>query len=83
MQTSRCLGLIGGLGVGATVHYYERLAKGCEQRGLALDLVITNAHTPTVFEYVEAKDRAGLAAYLNSYIHRMKAAGADMRRFRP
>ena len=23
----RCLGLIGGLGVGATVHYYRRLAK--------------------------------------------------------
>lgn len=77
MRTSRCLGLIGGLGVGATVHYYQRLAQGCEQRGLTLDIVITNAYTPRVFQYVEAKDRAGLAGYLNSYIHRMKAAGAD------
>ena len=78
MQKSRCLGLIGGLGLGATVHYYERLSKGCEQRGLTLDIVITNAYTPTVFEYVEAKDRVGLAAYLNSYIQSMKAAGAEI-----
>ena len=27
MNTSRCLGLVGGLGVGATIHYYEKLAK--------------------------------------------------------
>lgn len=78
MQKSRCLGLIGGLGVGATVHYYERLAKGCEQFGLTLDIVILNAHTPRVFEYVEAKDRAGLAEYLSGYIRRMQAAGAEI-----
>lgn len=78
MRTSRCLGLIGGLGVGATVHYYQCLAKGCEQRGLTLDIVITNAHTPRVFAYVEAEDRAGLAEYLNGYIRRMHAAGAEI-----
>jgi aspartate racemase len=78
MQSSRCLGLIGGLGVGATIHYYERLAKGCEQLGLTLDIVITNAYTPRVFEYVQAKDRAGLAGYLNGYIRRMQAAGAEI-----
>jgi aspartate racemase len=78
MQTSRCLGLIGGLGVGATVHYYEKLAQVCEQRGLALDIVITNAQTSRVFAYVEADDRAGLAEYLNGFIRRMKAAGAEL-----
>jgi len=78
MEKSRCLGLIGGLGVGATVHYYEWLAKGCEQRGVTLDIVITNAYTPKVFEHVEAKDRAGLAAYLSNFLHRMKAAGAEI-----
>ena len=77
MQNSRCLGLIGGLGVGATIHYYEQLAKGCEQRGLTLDIVITNAHTARVFSYVGAKDRNGLAGYLNGFIRRMKAAGAE------
>jgi aspartate racemase len=78
MEKSRCLGLIGGLGVGATVHYYEKLAKGCEKRGLQLDIVITNAQTSRVFEYVEAGNRDGLAEYLNGYIQRMKAAGAEI-----
>jgi aspartate racemase len=78
MQSSRGLGLIGGLGVGATVHYYQRLVEGCEQLGLTLDIVITNAHTPQVFEYVQATDRAGLAKYLNGYIQRMQAAGAEI-----
>ena len=78
MQSSRCLGLVGGLGVGATVDYYERLAKGCEKEGLTLDIVITNAYTPRVFQYVEAQDRPGLAEYLNGYIRRMHAAGAEV-----
>ncbi len=78
MEKSRCLGLIGGLGVGATVHYYERLAKGCEKLGFQLDIVITNAQTLRVFEYVEAGNRQGLAEYLNGYIRRMKAAGAEI-----
>jgi aspartate racemase len=78
MEKSRCLGLIGGLGVGATVHYYEKLAKGCEKLGFQLDIVITNAQTSRVFEYVEAADRDGLADYLNGYIRRMNAAGAEI-----
>src|ERR1700745_2937995 len=77
MQNSRCLGLVGGVGIGAPVHYYERLAKRCEQHGLTLDIVVTNAHTPRVFQYVEAGDRSGLAEYLNGYIRRMHAAGAE------
>ena len=78
MQPSRSLGLIGGLGVGATVHYYQHLAQGCEHRNLTLDIVITNAYTPRVFQYVEAEDRMGLAGYLNGYIRRMKDAGAEL-----
>jgi len=78
MKESRCLGLVGGLGVGATVHYYENLGRGCQRLGFALDIVITHAQTPRVFAYVEAKDREGLAEYLNGYIRRMKAAGAEM-----
>ena len=78
MQNSRCLGLVGGLGIGAAIHYYERLAKGCERLGRTLDIVITNAYTRNVFRYVEAKDRSGLAEYLNGYIRRMHAAGAEI-----
>jgi len=78
MNTSRCLGLVGGLGVGATIHYYKELAKAHEAQGRTLDIVITHAETPRVFEYVQASDRDGLAEYLNGYIRRMKAAGAEI-----
>ena len=73
-----CLGLVGGLGVGATIHYYKTLAKEHEAEGRALDIVIANAQTSRVFDYVQSGDREGLAEYLNSFIHRLKAAGADV-----
>jgi aspartate racemase len=78
MKQSRCVGLVGGLGVGATVHYYQHLARGCEKLGFALEMVITHAQTSRVFACVEARDRSGLAEYLNGYIRRMQAAGAEM-----
>src|SRR6202049_2412907 len=77
MNTSRCLGLVGGLGVGATIHYYEELAKAHEAQGRTLDIVIVHAETSRVFEYVRADDRDGLAEYLTGYVHRLKAAGAE------
>src|ERR1700674_370533 len=78
MNTSRCLGLVGGLGVGATIHYYEELAKAHEAQGRTLDIVIVHAETSRVFEYVRADDRDGLAEYLPGYVHRLKAAGAEV-----
>jgi hypothetical protein len=77
MNKGRCLGLVGGLGVDATLHYYQKLAKVHEEHGRTLDIVITNAEIARVRNYVEASDRNGLAAYLISFIHRMKAAGAE------
>jgi aspartate racemase len=77
MNTSRCLGLVGGLGVGATIHYYGKLAKAHEAQGRTLDIVIVHAETSRVFEHVEADDRVGLAEYLAGYIRRLKAAGAE------
>jgi aspartate racemase len=78
MNKTRCLGLVGGLGVGATIYYYEKLAKAHEAQGRALDLVVVNAETARVFEYVQQGDRDGLAGYLNGYIRRLKAAGAEI-----
>jgi aspartate racemase len=68
---------MGGLGVGATTHYYQKLAKAHQERGRNLDIVITHAETSRVFEYVEAEDRDGLTEYLLVFIRRMKAAGAE------
>ncbi len=78
MSKSRCLGLVGGLGVGATVHYYEKLARAHEANGRTLDIVIVHAETSRVFEYVQAGDSGGLAEYLAGFIHRLKAAGAEV-----
>lgn len=74
----RCLGLVGGLGVGATVHYYRALTEAHEELGRVLDVVITHAEVPRVFAYVEAGDRDGLAAYLNGFIERLQGAGAEI-----
>src|SRR5260370_1725161 len=76
MNKGRCLGLLGGLGVGATIHYYQKLARAHEEHGRTLDIVITHAETSRVFEYVQAGDRDGLAQYLLVFLRRLKASGA-------
>lgn len=78
MSKGHCLGLVGGLGVGATVHYYQRLAKAHEAHGRTMDCVMAHAETSRVFEYVKACDPAGLAEYLNGFLRRLKAAGAEV-----
>ena len=73
----RCIGLIGGLGVGASVYYYQELAKAHAARGRVLDLVMAHAHVDRVLGAVQAGDKDGLAAYLAALIARLKAAGAQ------
>ena len=77
MKTTRCLGLVGGLGVGAAVYYYEQLAKAHAERGRRMDLVMVHAETDRIFEYAAAGDRAGMAEYLCGFLRRLKAAGAE------
>jgi aspartate racemase len=78
MNDMCCLGLVGGLGVGATIYYYERLSRALEAKSRALDIVIVHAQTSRVFEYVQADDRDGLAEYLCGFIRRLQAAGAEV-----
>lgn len=71
-----CVGIIGGLGVGATVHYYEKITAACKARGMVPNLVIVHADV----DYGQGLVRAGkldeLADYLASFIDRMGRAGA-------
>jgi aspartate racemase len=71
-----CVGVVGGLGVGATVHYYEKITAACKARGTSPDLVIVHADV----DYGQGLVRAGkldeLADYLASFIDRMARAGA-------
>src|SRR5271170_3516120 len=77
-KKTRCLGMLAGLGVPAAIHYYKALANAAERRDRALDMVMAHAQTSRVFEYVDAGDRDGLAAYLNGFIVRLQAAGAEL-----
>jgi aspartate racemase len=73
-----CVGIVGGLGVGATVHYYEKIAAACKARGIVPDLVITHADVDTGQGLVRAGKLDELADYLASFIERMARAGAEV-----
>jgi aspartate racemase len=77
-MSDRCLGLIGGLGVGATTWYYQKLFEAHESSGRRLNLVMAHAETSRVFDFVRAGDPLGLAAYLTEFIRRLAAAGATI-----
>jgi len=69
----RKLGLIGGLGPGATVHYYRELVK--QQAG---EMLIIHADMDRVLGDVARGDRDGLAAYFARLIERMANGGAEV-----
>ena len=72
------IGLIGGIGVAATVVYYQRLTAEVARRGGAMDLTI--AHTPDINVLIRnnlADRRAEQAAEYAPLIDRLKAAGCD------
>ena len=72
-----CVGIVGGLGVGATVHYYEKIAAACKARGVVPDLVITHADVDYGQSLVRKGKLDALAAYLAGFIERMARAGAQ------
>jgi aspartate racemase len=70
------LGLIGGLGVGATIHYYETLAGAARKAGFVLPLVMAHADVDRVLADVAQKKFNALAAYLAQHADALAAAGA-------
>jgi aspartate racemase len=73
----RCIGLIGGLGVGSAVYYYQELAKAHAARARILNLAMVHANVDRVLGAVQAGDKEELASYLAALIGRLKAAGAE------
>ena len=69
----RNLGLIGGLGPGATLHYYRELAKA--QPG---EMTIIHADMERVLGHVQRGDRVGLADYFARLIERLAGGGAEI-----
>jgi aspartate racemase len=72
------VGLIGGLGVGAAVHYYRELASAHDDARDPLRLVMTHASISRTTAYAAAGDRQALAEYLSGFLTHMAAAGATL-----
>jgi aspartate racemase len=72
-----CVGIVGGLGVGATVHYYEKIAAQCKARGVVPDLAIVHADVDRGQGLVRAGKLDELADYLAAFIDRLGRAGAE------
>ena len=77
-QEGRCLGLIGGLGPGATVHYYRELVAAHEKQARIPRLLIAHADVQRVYAAVTAKDFDGLAHYLAGLVTQLAAGGAEI-----
>jgi aspartate racemase len=76
MRQSRHFGLIGGLGVGATVLYYEGITNACTARDTVPRLTIAHANAPTALELVQARSIDRLADYLAGFARELQSAGA-------
>lgn len=77
-REGRCLGLIGGLGPGATVYYYRGLLAAHAAAEKTARLLIAHADVNAVRAFVENDDRAGLARYLAGFVSSLAAGGAEM-----
>jgi aspartate racemase len=77
MRESRHFGLIGGLGVGATVLYYQGIAAACAERDVVPRLTMANAHAPRALALVQAGRVADLASYLARFAGELAASGAS------
>ncbi|MEX0337498.1 MAG: aspartate/glutamate racemase family protein [Arenibacterium sp.] len=71
------IGLIGGIGVTATVAYYQRLTQAAADLGVAPDLTIVHADAATLIRNTLADNREVQADIYCHLIDRLKAAGAD------
>lgn len=71
------IGLIGGIGVAATVVYYQRLATKVAARGHRLELTIVHADVQELIRNNTAGNRAEQAAIFAALIERLAAAGCD------
>lgn len=76
MESTRTIGLIGGLGVPAGVFYYERLAEAFARRETPLHLLFAHADAHRAVRHVRAGEVEALAEYLGEFIESLAAGGA-------
>lgn len=71
------IGLIGGIGVAATLVYYSRLVAAIEALGAQADITIVHAQVQDLVRNNLADDREPQAELYAALIDRLKAAGCD------
>ena len=71
------IGLIGGIGPGAT-DYYRRLISTFAERNATLELTIVHADTPTLLRNLASNDAAAQTAIYERFTHRLVSAGPNV-----
>src|SRR3954464_13799514 len=77
-KEGRCLGLIGGLGPGATVYYYNGLIAAHKARGAVARMLIAHADVDHGRPLAEAGKLDALGRYLNGLPYATAAGGAEL-----
>jgi aspartate racemase len=75
-MSENCFGLVGGLGVGAAIHYYKELAKAHDRLHVPLNLAMVHADMARMIQWAGAGDAKSMAQYVASLVARLKSAGA-------
>jgi aspartate racemase len=75
---SLCLGLIGGLGVGATVYYYQELVKAHVALECVPNLLIVHADVNRVLQYAAAGEINQMTEYFLGLLRPLHMAGAQL-----
>ena len=75
-MSRECFGLIGGLGVGAAIHYYRELAKAHDSADVPMDLAMVHADMARMIRWAESGDAKSMSEYVAGLLERLKAAGA-------
>ena len=70
-------GLVGGLGPGATIHYYRELTEAFARRGTTPPFFISHADPSLVFDKMAAGALDELADYLARHVDWLARAGAE------
>jgi len=72
------IGIVGGLGPAATVHYYLGLLAVCKRRGISPRLMINQAGVELVLEAAGRGDRNALADHIAERMGELRGAGAGL-----
>lgn len=75
-MSKQCFGLVGGLGVGAAIHYYRELAKAHDVSHVPMDLVMVHADMARMVAWAGAGDARAMSLYVAELVARLKTAGA-------